>query len=344
LNNIAEARVNPGAARDWVPALNRYRSSSMSRGLLEIAITAVPFVVLWISAWISLEWSYLLCLALAVPTAGFLVRLFMIQHDCGHGAFFRQRLANDWTGRAISVLTLTPYDHWRRSHAVHHATSGNLDHRGIGDIMTLTVAEYLARPWWRRLAYRAYRHPIVMFGLGPAFLFLVQNRYPAGAPLTNWRSWLSPMATNAAIALLGAAVIALVGIGPFLLVQLPITLLAASVGVWLFYVQHQFETTFWAKRSTWTLHDAALYGSSYYDLPPVLRWFTANIGVHHVHHLCCRIPYYRLSRVLSDLPELKTIGRMTIPDSLACVHLVLWDEAQGRLVTFRQSTHLLHFR
>ena len=219
----------------------RYRAPSQLRSLFEIAITAVPFVLLWILMWASLEWSYLLGLAIAVPAAGFLVRLFMIQHDCGHGSFFRRRWANDWTGRAISVLTFTPYDHWRRSHAVHHASSGNLDRRGIGDITTLTVAEYLARPWWRRLAYRCYRHPLVMFGIGPAYQFLVQHRFPAHGSPKGWRSWLSPMATNAAIALLAGSVIWLVGVKPFLLVQLPIILLAASIGVWLFYVQHQFE-------------------------------------------------------------------------------------------------------
>ncbi len=249
-------------------------------------ITAVPFVLLWILTWASLQVGYLFSLLVAIPAAGFLVRLFMIQHDCGHGSFFRKRLTNDWTGRVISVLTLTPYDYWRRTHAVHHASSGNLDRRGIGDINTLTVAEYLARPRWRRIAYRLYRHPLVMFGLGPAYLFLVQHRFPAGEALKSWRSWLSPMATNAAIALIAVAVIWLVGVGPFLQVHIPIMLLAASIGVWLFYIQHQFEETFWSKATSWTVHEAALYGSSHYDLPSVLRWFTANIGVHHVHHLC----------------------------------------------------------
>jgi acyl-lipid omega-6 desaturase (Delta-12 desaturase) len=331
-----EASGGLGAARDWLPALDRYRTPSQLRSLLEIAITAVPFALLWLSMWASLERSYLLSLAIAVPAAGFLVRLFMIQHDCGHGSFFRRRWANDWTGRAIGVLTFTPYDHWRRSHAVHHASSGNLDRRGIGDITTLTVAEYLARPWWRRLAYRCYRHPLVIFGIGPAYQFLVQHRFPAHASPKGWRSWLSPMATNAAIALLAGSVIGLVGVKPFLLVQLPIILLAASIGVWLFYVQHQFEATHWAEDGSWTVHEAALHGSSHYDLPMVLRWFTANIGVHHVHHLCSRIPYYRLGRVLRDHPELQTVGRITLRDSLACVRLALWDETRGRMIPFHQ--------
>ena len=322
-------------ARDWLPALNRYRTPSHQRSYIEIAITAAPFVLLWVAMWLSLQWSYFVTLGIAVPAAGFLVRLFMIQHDCGHGAFFRQRLANDWAGRLISVLTLTPYDAWRRSHAIHHASSGNLDQRGIGDITTLTVAEYLGLPRWRRIAYRLYRHPVVLFGLGPAYLFLLQNRIPDRGWL-HWRSWISPMATNAAIAAVATIVIWIVGIRPFLLVQVPIVLLAASIGVWLFYVQHQFEEAFWAKSNAWTVHEAALHGSSHYDLPSVLRWFTANIGVHHVHHLCSRIPYYRLSRVLHDHPDLRDVGRITLLDSLTSVRLVLWDETRRRMISFRE--------
>jgi omega-6 fatty acid desaturase (delta-12 desaturase) len=334
--NTTEPAGHYKDARDWLPTLNRYRVPSHARSVVEIVITAVPFALLWVAMWASLHWSYLLTLAIAVPAAGFLVRLFMIQHDCGHGSFFRRRLANDWTGRAISVLTFTPYDDWRRSHAVHHASSGNLDARGVGDIATLTVAEYLARSRWQRLAYRLYRHPLVMFGVGPAYLFLLQHRFPAGGPLMSWRAWLSPMATNAAIALLALSLIWFVGVGPFLLVQLPIILLAASIGVWLFYVQHQFEETVWRKDGVWSVHEAALHGSSHYDLPVVMRWFTANIGVHHVHHLCSRIPYYRLARILQDHVALKDVGRITLLDSLACVRLALWDETQGRMISFRQ--------
>lgn len=273
---------------------------------------------------------------LAVPAAGLLVRLFMIQHDCGHGAFFRHRLANDWVGRILGILTLTPYDAWRRSHAVHHATSGNLDRRGIGDVDTLTVGEYLSRARLGRLSYRLYRHPLVMFGVGPAYLFVAQHRLPIGLMGAGWRPWLSTMATNLAIALLVGTLIWLVGLGAFLMVQMPVTLLAASIGVWLFYVQHQFEHTHWEEQPSWNMHEAALHGSSYYELPAVLRWFTANIGVHHVHHLCSRIPYYRLQRVLRDHPDLKGIGRLTIGESFRCVSLVLWDQRQRRLISFRE--------
>jgi omega-6 fatty acid desaturase (delta-12 desaturase) len=309
---------------------------NLVRSIVELAITAGPLVLLWWLMWATLDLGYWLCLLLAVPAAGFLVRLFMIQHDCGHGAFFRHRLANDWVGRLIGVLTLTPYDFWRRTHAMHHSTSGNLDRRGMGDIDTLTVREYLARSRWGRLRYRIYRHPLVMFGIGPAYLFVVQHRLPVGLMRSGWQPWLSTMATNVAIAAVVATMIWLIGVGAFLLVHLPIILFAASIGVWLFYVQHQFEDTVWAHDRDWNLHEAALHGSSYYDLPQVLRWFTANIGAHHIHHLCSRIPYYRLPLVLRDHPELSGIGQLTLAQSFKCVRLVLWDEGQQRLVSFRE--------
>jgi omega-6 fatty acid desaturase (delta-12 desaturase) len=300
-------------------------------------MTAVPFVLLWALAWAALSVSYWLTLAIAVPAAGFLVRLFMIQHDCGHGAFFRKRTTNDWVGRIIGVVTLTPYDVWRRNHAIHHASSGNLDERGTGDIETLTVREYRALPGWRKLAYRLYRNPIVMFGIGPGYLFLLQHRIPVGLMTAGWQYWASAFATNLGIAAIILAMIWLVGIEPFLLVHLPIVLLASSIGVWLFYVQHQFEETHWDGASDWNVHDAALYGSSHYDLPGVLRWFTANIGVHHVHHLLSRIPYYRLPQVLADFPELANVRRVTLWESFKCVRLRLWDENKRRLVSFREA-------
>jgi omega-6 fatty acid desaturase (delta-12 desaturase) len=323
-------------ARTWTQVLTRYREPSRTRSTLEIAITIVPLVLLWVLMWVLLDLSYWVALPVAVPAAGFLVRLFMIQHDCGHGAFFRNRLTNDWVGRVLGVVTLTPYDFWRRTHALHHAGSGNLDRRGMGDIDTLTVREYLALSRWRRLRYRVYRHPLIMFGLGPAYLFIFKHRLPIGLMRGGWQPWLSTMATNTAIAAVVATVIWFVGIASFLLVHLPIMLLAAAIGVWLFYVQHQFEDTFWARNGNWNLQAAALHGSSHYDLPAVLRWFTANIGVHHVHHLCSRIPFYRLPQVLREHPELVGPGHLTLLQSLRCVRLVLWDEGRRRLISFRE--------
>ncbi len=308
------------------------------RGIAELVITALPLAALWVSAWFAFTLGHAwISLAIAIPAAGFLVRLFMIQHDCGHGSFFSHRHANDWVGRVIGVLTLTPYDFWRRTHAIHHATAGNLDRRGIGDVNTLTVREYRALSYGGRLKYRLYRHPLIMFGLGPAYLFLLQQRLPVGLMRNGWQPWASTMATNLAIALVVAIVVWFVGIKAFLLVHLPIMLLAATAGVWLFYMQHQFERTIWARDGEWRLHDAALHGSSHYDLPAFLRWFTANIGVHHVHHLCSRIPYYRLPEVLRDHPELREVGRLTLLESLRCVRLVLWDEERNRLVSFREA-------
>ena len=326
-------------ARGWVRVLAAYRNPNHARSFVELAITLAPLFLLWAAMWVALSWSYWLTLVLALPTAGFLVRLFMIQHDCGHSAFFRDRRLNDWVGRAIGVLTLTPYDFWRRSHNMHHAGSGNLARRGIGDILTLTVREYGALSSWRRLRYRLYRHPAVMFGIGPAFLFLLQQRLPIGA-MREKSEWSSIMATNTAIAVVAAVFMWLIGPVPFLLLYLPVIVLASVIGVWLFYVQHQFEETFWAQDVDWSQPEAALHGSSHYDLPRVLRWFTANIGIHHIHHLASRIPYYRLPGVLRDHPQLAGIGRLSLGESIRCVRLVLWDEAHGRLISFREARGL----
>lgn len=338
------AQTAARAEQAWTRVLAHYRKPNQARSIFEIAVTIVPFSLLWLAMWAALDIGYWLSLLLAIPAAGFLVRLFMIQHDCGHGAFFRHRQVNDWIGRAIGVLTLTPYDYWRRNHAIHHATSGNLARRGIGDVSTLTVREYLGRSRSGRLGYRLYRHPLVMFGLGPIYLFVLKHRLPVGLMRDTWQGWVSTTATNLAIAALIVALMALIGVGPFLLVQLPITLLGASIGVWLFYVQHQFERTYWAEGKAWSIHEAALHGSSHYDLPGILRWFTANIGAHHVHHLCSRIPYYRLRRAVRDHPELSNISRITLSDSWRCMRLALWDEGKRRLISFRELRQLARRR
>nr|WP_249130526.1 fatty acid desaturase [Bradyrhizobium diazoefficiens] len=317
--------------------LARYREPDSARGVLELALTAVPFLVIWVLIWHAFDKGYWLGLLLEVPAAGLLVRLFMIQHDCGHGSFFRSRVVNDWVGRAIGVMTLTPYDYWRRNHAHHHAGSGNLDHRGLGDIDTLTLREFHTRSFLHRVLYRLYRHPLVMFGVGPSYLFILKHRLPVGMMRDGWKPWLSTMGTNAAIAGLVVAAVWLVGYGPFLLVHLPIVVLAASIGVWLFYVQHQFEDTYWSHGEDWSFHEAALHGSSHYHLPGVLRWFTANIGIHHIHHLSSRIPCYRLPDVLRDHPQLASIGRMTVLQSLKSVPLVLWDEERLQLISFAEA-------
>jgi omega-6 fatty acid desaturase (delta-12 desaturase) len=324
-------------ARAWMQALSRYREPSGARSIFEIAITVVPHMTLWAAILLAVHFGHWYALVLAIPAAGFMVRLFMIQHDCGHGSFFRAKQANDWVGRVIGVFTLTPYDFWRQTHAIHHAHSGNLELRGLGDIDTLTVHEYLAASRWRQICYRIYRNPAFLFAVGPAYLFFLQYRLPVGMMWGNgWKPWVSTMTTNAGIALVAGFMIWLVGLWPFLLVHLPILLIAASLGVWLFYVQHQFEDTYWTHRQGWNHQQAALHGSSYYELPAVLRWFSANIGVQHVHHLSSKIPFYRLPKVLQDFPEFTKIGRLTLMESIRSVRLTLWDEIERRLISFRE--------
>lgn len=334
----ADAGLRPTSrTASWNALLSKYRQPSTLRSTLEILVTMLPFVVLWATASILVMQEQWWGLILVVPVAGLLVRLFMLQHDCGHGSLFARRALNDWIGRVLGVLTFTPYDYWRRTHAVHHATAGNLAHRGTGDIVTLTVSEYRTLPWSGRMRYWLYRHPLVMFGLGPAWLFVCQYRLPVGLMRAGLEPWVSTVATNLCIAGLAAGLIWLIGLGPFLMIQVPVILIAATVGVWLFYIQHQFEDTHWAEKPDWNHQEAALHGSSHYDLPPLLRWFTGNIGIHHVHHLSSKVPFYRLPQVLEDIPELRETGRITFLESLACIKLVLWDERTGKLISFRQA-------
>jgi omega-6 fatty acid desaturase (delta-12 desaturase) len=333
----------PTAAADWIRILSNYRDPSAVRSTFELIVTAVPFVALWLVIWAAWEFGYgWLSFLLAVPAAAFLVRLFLIQHDCGHGAFFKNRALNDWTGRVIGVLTLTPYDMWKRAHAIHHGTSGNLDKRGVGDLDTLTVREYRALSFWGRMRYRLYRNPIVLFGIGPIYMFMLRHRLPLGATILNWRAWISPMTTNAAIAAVAVGMMWLIGWKTFLLIQIPITVIAGVIGVWLFFIQHQFEGTFWADEEAWNVHDAALRGSSYYALPSPLAWLTAHIGIHHVHHLYARIPFYRLPQVLRDQAPLASASRVTLWQSLKSARLALWDDAQNKLLSFREARNLPH--
>jgi len=337
LSNIEPASSEPTAA-DWIGILSRYRDPSVVRSTFELIVTVVPFAALWLAIWAAWHFGFwYVSLLLALPAAVFLVRLFMIQHDCGHGAFFKRRATNDWVGRIIGVLTLTPYDAWRRAHAIHHGTSSNLDKRGVGDLDLMTVREYRAQPFLGRLRYRLYRHPLVLFGLGPIYMFILRHRLPLGATLAHWRAWISPMATNLGIAAVVAGVMYCVGVKTFLLVQVPITLIAGSIGIWLFFIQHQFDDTFWAEDKAWTVKDAALRGSSYYVMPGPLSWLTANIGIHHVHHLYARIPYYRLPRVLREQARLASVARVSLLESIRCAPLALWDECENRLLSFREA-------
>jgi omega-6 fatty acid desaturase (delta-12 desaturase) len=320
--------------------LVKYREPVATRSITELVVTIAPFTLLWALACWALSISNLLALSLAALNALFLVRIFMIQHDCGHGAFFKSRPLSDWIGRALGVITLTPYDVWRKTHAIHHASTGNLDRRGTGDIPTLTVREYRARSWLGKAVYRLYRHPVFLFGFSPFYVFFVQNRLPFGLMASGWRYWVSAMGTNIAIA---AALVGLFWLGgprALLLVFLPTMLLGASIGMWLFYVQHQFRETSWDSEDSWKVQDAALEGSSYYVLPEPLRWFSANIGAHHVHHMASRIPYYRLPEVLRDHEPLAQCHRLTLRESFGCARLRLWDEDSRQLVSFKEARAL----
>ncbi|MEM7646492.1 MAG: fatty acid desaturase [Pseudomonadota bacterium] len=327
-------------AKEWARIVAKYRSPSHTRSILEIIITAVPLIGLWFAAVYSYYYSYWLSLVFIVPAAFFLVRLFAIQHDCGHGTLFRHKAMNDWVGRVLGVFTWTPYDLWRRDHAAHHSTSGNLSQRGYGDITTLTMEEYQNLNFWGKFYYRFYRAPIVLFGIGPTYLFIIRQRLPFGR-FNEFRAWLSAMTTNVFIAGLVVLLLYTIGVGAFFLVHLPIVILAGTVGVWLFYVQHQFEDTHWTKEANWDHQSAALYGSSHYDLPFVLRWLTANIGFHHIHHLHSKIPYYRFPKIVKDHPQLGAMSRLTLWESFKCANLHLWDEANEKLISFRERRRRL---
>jgi omega-6 fatty acid desaturase (delta-12 desaturase) len=318
----------------WTARLARYKGPELKRSVWQLASAAALFAGAWALMYQSLRVGYWLTLLLAVPAAFFLIRLFIIQHDCGHAAFFRSTRAADIVGSILGVLTLTPYHYWKKTHALHHATSGNLEHRGFGDIDTLTVDEYLARSRWERFKYRVYRHPVVLFGVGAVLHFFVRHRIPSIVPREWTRERRSIFWTDVGLATLIALMGTLVGFREFALVQLPVTLLSTSLGVWLFYVQHQFEPTYWEHDERWAYDAAALQGSSYYRLPKLLQWATGNIGLHHIHHLHPRIPNYRLQQALDDHAELRQVPTLTLWESFRCVRLTLWDERQRRLVPF----------
>lgn len=333
--SISSEPIDP---RKLMRDLQAFRDPRTGQSSWELAITLLPFLTLFALIAMAVQAGYWLALA-ATPLAGlFLLRLFIIQHDCGHGAFLPNRAGNDWIGRALGVFTLTPYDCWRRSHAQHHAATGNLDARGIGDVDTLTLREYRDRSRMGRLLYRLYRHPVVLLGLGPAYLFLLRHRLPVGLMKEGRVYWYSAIATNIVTALILALPLYFFGLGVTALVFFPVLLSAASMGVWLFYVQHQFPDAHWDRADDWSFHDAALHGSSHLDLPPVLGWFTGYIGIHHVHHLASRIPFYRLPEVLEKHPHLRNVNRFTALQACGTLRLALWDEDRRGMITFREAS------
>ncbi len=319
----------------WRQLVAEYQHADTRTSVWQLINTFGGLLACWVATYFALQYSIWLALLLAIPTGGFMVRVFIIQHDCGHGSLFRSRRANDWTGMACGVISLVAYRYWRKSHALHHAHSADLGERGVGDVWTMTVKEYLAAPRWQRVAYRVFRNPLFLFGIAPSIHFLLMHRLPVAATeqyqAADRRSvWWN----NLAIAVIFGAVGLAIGFQTLLLIFLPGALIAASAGTWLFYVQHQFEETYWEYQPAWDYTLAALSGSSYYRLPRVLQWFTGSIGFHHIHHLSPRIPNYKLEQCYRANPEFQEVVELTLWSSLRTVFLTLWDEEEQRLVRF----------
>jgi omega-6 fatty acid desaturase (delta-12 desaturase) len=319
-------------APDWKKIVAGYQKPSAPRALWQIANTLVPYALLWYLMYLSLAVSWWLTMPLAILAGAFLVRVFIIFHDCGHGSYLESRIANHTLGAITGVLTFAPYYHWRWEHAIHHASSGNLDRRGTGDVWTMTVQEYIESSRWRRFAYRLARNPIVLFVIAPLILFLGINRIPK--PKAPTRERYSVYWTNLAVGLVAVGLIWIFGLKAYLLIQLTVLMVAGSAGVWLFYVQHQFEGAYWERRDQWDYATAALQGSSFYKLPRLLQWFSGNIGFHHIHHLSPRIPNYNLEKCHQADPLFQTVKPVTLFSSFKSLTFRLWDEQRRKLVGY----------
>jgi omega-6 fatty acid desaturase (delta-12 desaturase) len=316
----------------WKELVAPYQTPRLGRSVWQVVNTLVPYALLWYLMYRSLAVSYWLTWPLAIVAAGLLVRVFIIFHDCGHGSFFKSRTASDIVGFLTGVLTFTPYHHWRWEHSIHHASAGNLDRRGTGDVWTMTVQEYLEASRGKRFAYRLARNPLVLFVLAPLYLFLIQQRF--ASPKAARRERYSVYATNLALAGVAAALGYAFGFKAYVLIQLTVLMVAGAAGVWLFYVQHQFEDVYWARQEDWDYTKVALQGSSFYKLPRVLQWFTGNIGFHHIHHLRPSIPNYNLEKCHRAVPLFQTVKPVTLLSSLRSLSFRLWDEQCRRLVGY----------
>ena len=334
MNDQAAGGDRARTAADWRQVTSRFQQPSVGRSVWQVVNTVLPYIALWFLMVWSLSVSPWLTVPLAIVAGGFLVRIFIILHDCGHGSFFRSSTANEVVGSLAGVLVFTPFRQWRWEHAIHHGSCGDLDRRGLGDIWTMTVQEYLSASRGRRIAYRLARHPAIMLLLGPLFVFLIQNRIPS--PRGNPAVRASVHATNLAIVAMAAAMSWAIGLQTYLVLQLAVVMVAGGAGLWLFYVQHQFEGVYWRRGDQWDPVAAALQGSSFYRLPRVLQWFTGSIGFHHLHHLDPRIPNYNLEKCHRADPVFQTVPAVTLLASLKCVPLRLWDEQRQQLVGFDQ--------
>ncbi|MEX1248832.1 MAG: fatty acid desaturase [Anaerolineales bacterium] len=329
--------VSANTARPaWVDLVKRYTVPDPRKSTWQLINSLVPFFAIWVLMILSLSVSYLLTLVFAFLAALFMMRIFIIQHDCGHNSFFKSTRLNNLVGTFLGVLTLTPYYAWRNSHAKHHASAGDLDFRGFGDIETLTVDEYRALPLLRKLRYRFYRHPLVMFVVGPTILFTLFNRFPTGLGVGQAREKKSVYFTNLCLAAIFLGLGALIGFTNLLITWLPMMVFGSSIGVYLFYVQHQFEDTYWRWHTEWDYAEAALRGSSFFKLPRLLQWFSGNIGFHHLHHLNPKIPNYNLEQAHYENPSFQQVQTITLFSSFKSIFLHVWDEQTHKLISWRE--------
>ena len=327
---------NPATDRSWQKVIMKYNHPDLRKSIWQICNSVIPYFILWFLMVKSLQISYLITLFLTLIASGFLVRTFIIFHDCGHGSFFKSKKANDIVGIICGIIAFTPYDKWHKHHAEHHATTVNLDKRGMGDVWTMTVNEYLSSSKWKRFVYRTFRNPYIMFTVGPLFMFLVQNRFSNKGmiPKERWNIYF----TNIVLLLMGTGMSLLIGLKTYLVIQIPLLVISHAIGLWLFYIQHQFEDVSWDRANTWDYKTAAIQGSSFLKLPVILQWFTGNIGFHHVHHLSPRIPNYNLARCQYENDLFKDVKPITLFSTFKALKLSLWDEANRQLVRFRNIT------
>jgi omega-6 fatty acid desaturase (delta-12 desaturase) len=324
------------ARTTWRQAVKAYQSPDLRMSLWQLATSVVPYVALWYLSYRLLDISFWAALPAQILAAGFMIRVFIVFHDCGHGSFFTSKRANDLVGYLTGILTFTPYHDWRLEHARHHATAGDLDRRGLGDVWTMTVAEYREAPFWHRLGYRLYRNPVVMLGLGPIYSFIIKQRIPHAK--TGAKGRHSVYITNLALVVIFGALFLTIGVGRTLAVQLPILAIGGAAGIWLFYVQHQFEDVYWERRDQRDYVKVGMEGSSFYKLPRILQWFSGNIGFHHIHHLSPAIPNYRLPRCHREQEIFRSVEPLTLRASLRSLRLRLYDEASRRMVSFRGAS------